>query len=97
MQNCRDVAYLLASDGVEEVDWPRRLRTRLHLLYCKHCRRYANELAMIGRAGREALSADSLDPKMLRRLERSIMGYASDGDNESKKDVPGDGGEATHS
>ena len=97
MQNCREVAYLLTSDGVEYADWPTRLLTRLHLLYCKHCRRYATELAMIGRVGREALSADSVDPKMLQRLELSIMDYASGGPNESREDLSGDGGDPTRS
>ena len=96
MQNCREVAYLIASDGLEHAAWPTRLLTRLHLLYCKHCRRYATELAMIGRVGREALSADSVDPKTLQRLEESIMEYASGGHDEGQEDVSGDGTEPTH-
>ncbi len=97
MQNCREVAYLLASDGVEYADWPKRLLTRLHLLSCKHCRRYATELAMIGRVGREVLSVDAVDPKTLQRLELSIMDRASGGPNESREDLTGDGGEPTRS
>ncbi len=86
MQNCREVAYLLASDGVEYADWPTRLLTRLHLLYCKHCRRYATELAMIGRVGREALSADPVDAKTVQRLEGSIMDHASRGHLDGQED-----------
>ena len=70
MQSCRDVAYLISSDGLEHAGWPTRLLTRLHLRLCKHCRRYATELANIGRIGREAGRAESVDPKTVERLDR---------------------------
>ncbi len=85
MQNCREVTYLIARDGLEHADWSMRLRTRLHLLYCKHCRRYATEFTMIGRIGREVFSADSVDPKTLQRLEGSIMDYALGGHEEGQE------------
>ena len=97
MQNCREVAYLIASDGLEHTAWPTRLQTRLHLLYCKHCRRYAKDLAMIGRIVREAWSTDSADPKTVQRLEGSIMDYASGRHYEGQEDVSGDGGEPLNS
>ncbi len=76
MQNCREVAYLIASDGLEHADWPTGLLTRLHLLYCRHCRRYAAEIAMIGGIGREAWSTDSVSTATVQRLEGSILDYA---------------------
>ncbi len=97
MQNCRDVAYLIASDGLEHAGWATRLMTRLHLLFCKHCRRYSREIAMVGRISREACSTDSVDPKTVQRLEGLIMDYASGGHDEALEDVSGDGGESTHS
>ena len=97
MQNCREVAYLIASDGLEHAAWPMRLQTHLHLFLCKHCRRYAKQLAMIGRVGREAWSADSVDPKTVQRLEGSIMDYASGRHDEGREDVSGDGGEPPNS
>ncbi len=76
MQNCREVAYLIASDGLEHADWPTRLLTLLHFLHCKHCRRYARKIAMNGRIGREAWSTDSVSTETVQRLEGSIMDYA---------------------
>ena len=76
MQNCREVAYLIASDGLEHAGWPARLLTRLHLLHCKHCRRYAREIAMIGRIGRETWSTDSVSTETVQQLGGSIMDYA---------------------
>ena len=96
MQNCREVAYLVASDGLELAAWHTRLLTRLHLLYCKRCRRYATELATIGRISREAWSTDSVDSNTVQHLEGSIMDYASGGHDEGQKDASGDGGEPIH-
>ncbi len=76
MPNCREVAYLIASDGLEHADWPTRLLTRLHLLHCKHCRRYTTEIAMIGPIGREAWSTDSVSTDTVQQLVGSIMDYA---------------------
>lgn len=73
MQNCREMSYLIASDGLERATWPTRLMARVHLLYCKHCRRYAAEVATVDRVGREALGAESASPETVHRLEQSIM------------------------
>ncbi len=93
MQNCREVSYLVASDGLEHAAWPTRLLTRLHLLMCRHCRRYATELTTIGRVSREAWSADSVDPKTVERLEGLIIDYTSRGNEEGQEGVSDDVGE----
>ncbi len=50
---------------------------------------------MIGRIGREALSADSVDPKTMQRLEESIMDQALGGYDWGREDTSGDGSEPT--
>ncbi len=97
MQNCRQVAYLVASDGLEHAGWATRLLTRLHLLLCKNCRRYATQIAMMGRIGRETWSADSVDSNTVQRLEGSIMDHASGKPDEGEEDTSGDGFGLTHS
>ena len=90
MHNCRDVAYLISSDGLEHAGWPTRLLTRLHLRLCKHCRRYATELAKLGSICREAARADSVDPKTVERLEGAIMDYAMGAHEEGQEDTSED-------
>ena len=97
MQNCREISRLIDSDGLEHVGWPTRLLTRVHLLYCKHCRQYAMEVATMGRIGREALSADSVSPEAVQRLERSIMDSALDEYDEGPEGTSDDEGERPHS
>lgn len=95
MPNCREVARLIASDDLEDAPWPMRLMARFHLFRCKDCRQYAEELEMMGRASRDALNADSMDPKTVQRLEGTIMDYMLREHDQGQKDVPGAGGEPT--
>ena len=69
MRKCRDVAYLISSEGLKHAGWFTRLLVRLHLVYCKACRQYALELAKIGRVSRETGRANAADPKTVERLE----------------------------
>ena len=97
MQSCRDVAYLISSDGFEHAGWPTRLLTRLHLRYCEACRQHAAELAMIGRIGRETWSADSVDQEAVQQLEGAIMDYATGAHGEGEENTSDDEDEPTHS
>ncbi len=76
MQSCRDIAYLIASDGLEGAGWLTRLLVRLHLLYCKRCRRYAADLDTIGQVSRDTWNIASVDPQTVQRLEGVIMDQA---------------------
>ena len=55
MLNCSDVARSLASGEQADGGRRRRLAIRLHLLWCPHCRRYAAQLALLGRASKKAM------------------------------------------
>lgn len=72
MPTCREVTRLLASDQLEEAALSRRILTRLHLLMCDDCVRYAKELEALGEMTREALLIP-LDPVRLAALERAIL------------------------
>ena len=97
MQNCREVSYLMTSDGLEHVGWPTRLLTRLHLLFCWRCRQYAREVATIGRIGRETLSADSVSRETVQRLEGSILRYITREHNDGREEMSGDASDPTRS
>ncbi len=73
MMSCREAAELVASDGLEGAGWGRRLGVRLHLLMCRHCRRYARQLRAIGACAKERWGSQAEDPATLQRLERSIL------------------------
>ncbi|RMH22326.1 MAG: anti-sigma factor [Acidobacteria bacterium] len=68
--NCRQVARMLASDDLAAAGWRTRLAVRLHLALCRHCRRYAAQLAAIGEAARNLFGRD---PGAPHDLERAIL------------------------
>ena len=73
MMTCREVANLIASDGLEGAWWGRRLGVRMHFLMCRHCRRYAAQLRAIGACARKRWGPEAEDSDTLQRLERDIL------------------------
>jgi anti-sigma factor ChrR (cupin superfamily) len=72
MLTCKDVTRIVASEGLEDLGWARRAEVRLHLLWCRHCRRYRARIEALGRAARSVFETDRPDAD-LDRLERSIL------------------------
>ncbi len=73
MLSCKEVARKIASDEFQGAGWRERLALRLHLLLCRHCRRYAAQLRAIGAAARNLWEPTSQDSPTLERLERQIL------------------------
>jgi anti-sigma factor ChrR (cupin superfamily) len=73
MLSCRDVAAMIAAEQMLRVGRLTRLRVQVHLLLCRHCRRYARELRAIGRGARDAASAAMPSAAQLDRLARSVL------------------------
>ncbi len=73
MLSCQEVSRSIASDELGTAGWRRRLSIKLHLLMCRHCRRYARQIDAIGSAARRLLGKDRLDPGSRERLRSSIL------------------------
>lgn len=82
MPRCREVSGAVASGALDEAPIRRRLAVRLHLVMCRHCRRYARQLRAIGRATRELLSSSEAEDDSVERLRRALLGRTEprDGD-----------------
>ncbi len=70
MMSCQQVTRTIASDHLDSAGWRLRLGVRLHLAMCRHCRRYAAQLAAIGDAARRLLRQDPVPPQ---ELEQAIL------------------------
>lgn len=78
MANCREVTRSLASDEASDAGGKQSFAIRIHLLWCRHCRRYASQLDLLGRATRRAMQPGPEDLELRDRLERSLMDAADD-------------------
>ena len=75
MLRCNEVASIVGSGELEHAGWRRRLAVRLHLMMCRHCRRYARQLAALGEltrklVGEEPTSRDELERRILQSIPR---------------------------
>ena len=70
---CKDVTRLAASEALQSAPLGRRLGVRLHLIMCRHCRRYVGQLAAIGAGARQLWRPVPDQDRTIRELERRIL------------------------
>lgn len=72
MLRCNEVTRLCASEDIRDAPWRTRVAVRIHLMMCRHCRRYVRELARIGEAvralGRDEAEETVRNEALLRRV-----------------------------
>ena len=73
MPTCKEVSRSIAADELSAAGWRQRLSTQVHLLMCRHCRRYSRQLRAIGEAARHVLSDTPPEPGGRERLRSSIL------------------------
>jgi len=80
MPSCREVSRAVASGELEQSGLWKRLGARLHLLMCRHCRRYARQIRAIGEATRELFKETAAaDHATVDRLRKAILrGHGTD-------------------
>ena len=91
MLRCKEVTRKIASDELVEGGWRERLAVRLHLLWCRHCRRYVAQLRAIGAAARNLWGARAQDARTIERLERQILEGCLGGSAEPTRTTEGQG------
>ena len=76
MMKCREVSGLVSTGDVETAPLGTRLGVWLHIVMCRHCRRFQRQLQQLRRGARSAadeaaaeMPAD-LPERVLRRLPR---------------------------
>ncbi len=73
MLNCRELTRMIASDELPEAKWPVRMGGWLHLLMCRHCRRYSTQIRALAAGARRTWGPENEDSARLDQLERRIL------------------------
>jgi predicted anti-sigma-YlaC factor YlaD len=81
---CREVSRAVAADELERAGLWQRLGVRLHLLMCRHCRRYAAQLRAIGETARELFRGETEDRGRIERLRRAVQQARPPGDGDAE-------------
>ncbi len=58
MLNCKEVSTAIASETFSALAWHQRFGVRMHLVMCRHCRRYAAQLRSIAEGARQLFEAE---------------------------------------
>ncbi len=72
MLKCRDLSRLIASDGIEDLGFMKRMEIKLHLFMCTHCRDYWAQIRSIGQGAKDLAAGAEPDQEQLQRLEKDI-------------------------
>jgi len=78
MLKCREVSKLVATDAVGELGFMRRLELRMHVLMCRHCHRYLQQIRTLGQGARELADRDASSPERLQEIEEEILEQVRD-------------------
>ena len=78
MLSCKEVSTILATDALEQSSRFQRISVRLHLLMCRHCRRYKTQLVKIGETARSLWGMLQSDPGVEERIERAALARAEE-------------------
>ncbi len=89
MLSCQEVARLIASEELADAGLSKRALVGIHLLMCRHCRRYAAQLRAISTAALERGGFGPADLQALKRLERSILERCIDPSDVNAQDAHG--------
>lgn len=73
MQTCEEISRSIASDELSDANWRQRMAVKLHLLLCRHCRRYASQIDQIGEAAKEVFSDQPAERESRDRLRSAIL------------------------
>ena len=71
--SCREVSKLVAEGALEEAPLWAFCLIRFHLFYCRDCRKFAREIALLGHAARE-WSKRLVEPAAVEAFERKLIG-----------------------
>ena len=72
MLTCREAADRLADGTGDASSLAAAFRLRFHLLFCRHCRRYARQIRLLGAAIRQSACPES-ERDEIERLESRIL------------------------
>ena len=73
MPSCREVTRAITAGELEKAPFRQRLGLRLHVMLCRHCRRYARQIRAIGMAAREILRRPIGADESLERLRAALL------------------------
>ncbi len=90
--NCKEVTESISSDQLLKTGSWHRLAVWIHLLMCRKCRRYQEQIRKIGAAARQMWRSQPEEATVLDRLEDQILKGVTPPSNDDAERQDRDGG-----
>ncbi len=90
--NCKEVTESISSDQLLKTGSWHRLAVRIHLLMCRKCRRYQEQIREIGAAARQMWRSQPEEATVLDRLEDQMLKGVTPPSNDDAEPQDRDGG-----
>ena len=73
MLSCKEVVKIISSD--DKQSWKHKLSIRLHLLFCRHCRKYVKHLDLLSKGIKKLIQqkAESIDDEKIKKIEEQLL------------------------
>jgi predicted anti-sigma-YlaC factor YlaD len=80
MMSCREVSTVVSSGPLAEQPAAVRIRVRVHLMMCRHCRRFWRQIRALDRSVRAALRGyeEEMPPDLPKRVAERLSGGGPD-------------------
>ncbi len=80
MMKCKDISQLIASGAGDDAGFMKRLELRMHLMMCRHCQGYAQQIKALGEGARRLIGTEEPTAEELQQLEDEICDKLDNGD-----------------
>ena len=82
MLKCKQVSTLVSSGDIDNAGFMKKVEVRMHLLMCKHCARYFEQMKSVGKGAKDLAHDQEAEPEQIERMEKNII----DGVREDNQD-----------
>ncbi len=80
MLKCKEVSALVSSDNLDNAGFMKKMEVRMHLLMCKHCSRYFDQIKSVGQGAKDMAHGQEADSEQIERMEKNILDEVRDQD-----------------
>jgi len=78
MLKCKQVSTLISSGYIDNAGFMKKMEMRMHLLMCKHCARYFDQMKSVGKGARDLAHNQEADAEQIERMEKTILDEVRD-------------------
>jgi hypothetical protein len=73
MLKCKEISALVSTDDLDNAGFMKKVEVRMHLLMCKHCARYFDQIKSVGKGAKDLALNQEAHMEQIERMEKHIL------------------------